>query len=187
MHESTFLNPAAVIEAAKIHEGMRVADFGAGSGFCTRAAARVVGPKGVVWAVDAHRDLLPRLKNISLAEGLRNVEVLYGDVGVVGGSNLPAEHFDVCILTNILFAVEDTGALIYEVHRVLKRGGYVVVVDWADSFGGLGPHPDHVVLKSVAKRLFEERGFTVENDVPAGEYHWGFVARRKSPQAAQLS
>lgn len=180
MDESTFLNPAKAVRAAGVHEGHVVADFGAGSGFFTRAAARVVGDSGVVWAVDAHADMLSRIQNLAAGEGLHNVQVVRGDLEREGGSNLPPNTFDFCIVANLLFSVENKQAVITEARRILKKNGRVLVVDWAGSFGGLGPHPDHVFGAAAAKKLFEDGGFSVLDEVPAGEYHWGFVVRKKS-------
>lgn len=181
MDDSTFLNPNAAVRAAGIHEGMQVADFGAGSGFFTRAAAREVGEGGVVWAVDINRDLLPRIKNVATAEGLTNVEVIHGDIEVAGGSNLPAGTFDACIVANVLFALEHKGECAAEIQRILKKSGRALVIDWRGSFGGLGPHAAHVLDKDAARALFEKHGFVVGASVPAGEYHWGFVVRKKMP------
>src|ERR1700690_3538174 len=103
MEESSFLHPEGAIRAAKVHEGMRVADFGAGAGHFTVAAARAVGHEGVVWAVDSNPELLSRVKNLSVAEGLRNVEVVKGDISHTGESHLPPDSFDFCIIANVLF------------------------------------------------------------------------------------
>jgi ubiquinone/menaquinone biosynthesis C-methylase UbiE len=178
MHESSFLNPEKVVEAAGIHAGLKVADFGSGAGFFTRAAARYVGPGGVVCAVDIHQDLLPRLKNLALGEGLRNIEVMHGDVEQVGGSHLPDKTFDFVLVTNLLFAIECKDCLVQEVARVLKPHGKVLVVDWKDSFGGLGPHPDHVVTEPAGRNIFEQSGFTFVSNIPAGEYHWGCILKK---------
>lgn len=184
MWEISFLNPSKVLQACHLHEGMRVADFGTGSGFFTRAAARMVGEGGVVWAVDIHRELLPRVKNLSLGEGLQNVEVIHGDVEKVGGTRLPEEQFDFVIIGNLLFSSEHKEALAKEAARVLKYGGRALVIDWSSSFGGLGPHPEHVILAPHARKLFEDAGFAYVDDVPAGAYHWGFLVRKKSRPAA---
>lgn len=180
MTESSFLNPHKTLLAAKVHEGMIAADLGAGSGFFTRALAREVGEGGQVWAVDIHRDLLPRIKTIADAEGLHNVEVVHGDVEEVGGTNLPDTHFDFCVASNIFFALEHRGEAVAEIKRILKQGGRALVVDWADSYGGLGPHKDHIFTVNAARTLFEQHGFTYIEEVPAGLYHWGFVVRKKS-------
>jgi ubiquinone/menaquinone biosynthesis C-methylase UbiE len=158
---------------------MYVADLGAGSGFFTRAAARVAGERGVVWAVDTNRELLPRLKNLAESEGLTNVEVVEGNVEVVGGTHLPDGAFDLAIASNILFSLEHKHEFVGEIRRILKKGGQVIVIDWSDSHGGLGPHPDHVVTSEAAEKMFETQGLQVVRAVPAGEFHWGFIARKK--------
>jgi ubiquinone/menaquinone biosynthesis C-methylase UbiE len=177
--ESSFLNPAKVVSVAGIDQGHMVADFGAGAGFFTRAVARAVAPAGSVWAVDMHRDMLPRIKNLALAEGLHNVEVVHGDASHIGGTHLPENTFDFCLVTNLLFAVECRGCVAEEAARVLKRGGKVVLVDWLGSYGGLGPHARDVVGKVDALKFFEPAGFTFVSDIPAGEFHWGCILKKK--------
>jgi ubiquinone/menaquinone biosynthesis C-methylase UbiE len=178
MEGSSFLHPAETLHAVGLHEGDHVADFGAGSGFFTRAAAREVGVHGVVWAVDVNQDLLPRVKNMCQTEGLDNVEVVHGDVSTPGGSHLPDATFDLVIAANILFATENKAALLGEIARVLKVGGRALLVDWTDSHGGLGPHPDHVVTMGAVKKLCIDADLDVVGDIPAGAYHWGLCVRK---------
>lgn len=178
--EEGFLNPTKTLRLAGLEEGQKVADIGAGAGFFARAAGRAVGEGGVVWAVDLNRELLSRIKNFAEAEGLHNVEVMHGDAGVAGGTNLPAESFDFVIAANLLFALEHKGECVAEIRRILKKSGRALIIDWADSFGGLGPHPDHVLTEGQGRRLFEQHGFQILGKIPAGTYHWGFVVRKKS-------
>lgn len=182
MEKSSFLNPSLVVRAVRLHEGLKVADFGAGSGFFTRAAARLVGERGIVWAVDVHQDMLPRLKNLALAEGLRNVEVIHGNVEKSKGSHLPAGNFDVVIVANLLFAAEHKDAVAREACRVLRVGGRALLVDWKGSFGGLGPQEGHIISADTARRVFEAEGFMHIEDVPAGAYHWGMVLKKRQVQ-----
>lgn len=182
MAESSFLNPTKTLRAAKVREGERVADFGAGSGFFTRAAARLVGEKGLVWAVDVHQDMLPHIKKLALEEGLHNVEVVHGNVERSGGSHLPKENFDVVIISNMLFGVEHKDLVVKEAWRILRTGGRVLVIDWSDSFNGMGPHKEMVVSADHAQTLFELGGFGFVNEVPAGSHHWGFVAKKTASE-----
>ena len=176
---SSFLHPEKIIHAAMIHEGQKVADFGCGSGFFTRAAARAVGQGGVVWAVDAHRDILEHVTTLAKAEGLHNIKPVAADVEHRMGSMLHENSVDVVIATNILFSAHDKQALVENIWKVLKGGGRALVIDWKESFGGLGPHKEHVVTEKDARALFEKGGFTYLGELPAGAYHWGFSMRKK--------
>lgn len=177
--ESSFLNPSAAVAALNLMPGQTVADFDAGSGFFTRAAARLVAP-GAVWAVDANREMLSHLKNVALAEGLHNVEVVAGNIEKAGGTHLPAGQSDAVIVANSLFAVEDKAAVAAEAARVLKQGGMALVIDWEGSFGGLGPQPEHIVSAKDAAATFAAAGFAPAGDAPAGQYHWGLLFRKSA-------
>ncbi len=177
--ESSFLNPQATLAAAHISEGSRVADLCTGSGFFARAAARAVGPEGLVWAIDPNPDMLPRLKNLSVGEGLDNIEVMRGTVEKLGGTKLPDATMDVAVLANALFGIEHKEVAAKEAYRVLRRAGRLVLIDWTESHGGLGPHPDHVVTQAEARKIFEAAGFGQAEDIPAGAYHWGLILRKQ--------
>ncbi len=175
-----FLNPRIAVRSSKIRDGMKVADFGVGAGFFTREAARVVGERGMVYAVDIDSSLLARLKTFACSEGLLNIEYVRGDFEKRGGSNLPDESVDVVLLTNTLFQIERKDALIEEMWRVLVRGGRAVVIDWKDSFDSMGPHSSHVVKEREGRNLFEQGGFTFIEEIPAGDFHWGSILRKKN-------
>jgi ubiquinone/menaquinone biosynthesis C-methylase UbiE len=177
--ESSFLNPRRTLEAAHISEGSRVADLAAGAGFFTRAAARLAGPAGLVWAVDPNPDMLPRLKNLGAAEGLHNIEVVRGAADKHGGTKLPDATMDAAILANALFSMEDKRAAAAEAYRVVRRAGRLILIDWTGSHGGLGPHSGHVVSMAEARALFEAAGFAQAEEIPAGAYHWGLILRKR--------
>lgn len=176
--DTLFLNPRAALSGLELHQGLRVADLAAGSGFFARAAAELVAP-GEVWAIDPDSALLARLKHLSEAEGLRNIEVMQGDIERKEGSHLPAASYDVVLLVNALFAARHKERVAAEAHRIVKRGGRALLVDWSGSHGGLGPHPDHVVGKDDACKIFEAAGFLQQGTVHTGAYHWGVILRKK--------
>lgn len=179
MQQNSFLNPKATVAKAGLLDGQRVADFSGGAGFFARAAARAVGEGGVVWFVDPNQDLLVRVKNLALGEGLHNVEVVRGSVEKKEGSKLPAASVDLVIIANLLFTSEKKADIAAEALRVLRRGGKVLVLDWKDSFGGLGPAPEHVVPLGAARALFEEHSLVFVQEIPAGAYHWGCILQKK--------
>ena len=175
-----FSNPDANIKLFKLEPGMLVADFGAGSGEYTIASARVVGRRGMVYAVDIQQELLSRIKNTANKEELENVETVWGDIESLGGSGLKDDTVDAVIVSNILFQVEDKNVVIQEISRVLKRNGKVLVVDWKDSFNGLGPKSESVLPLNLIKELFEKHNFSFQHEIEAGAHHYGAIFKRKS-------
>ena len=176
---SHFLNPKQAVTLAKIRDSMKVADFGAGSGFFTRAAAHQVGPNGLVYAIDVNRGLLGRLDAMAILEGYTNIEYVCGDLETPHGSALPENSVDVVIISNLLFIAEHKDRIIEEAWRILHKGGRAIVIDWKDSFNNMGPHKDHVVTREDVIALAEKGGgFSYLEDIEAGDFHYGVILKK---------
>jgi ubiquinone/menaquinone biosynthesis C-methylase UbiE len=171
----SFAKPEENIKHLGLVAGNHVADFGAGTGHYSFAAARVVGSEGRVYAIDIQKDLLDRVHQEAEQRGFRNVHVLWGDTETVGGSKLKVDAVDAVIASNILFQVENKSGFVHEVKRVLKKGGKVMVVDWSESFAGLGPTSQQVVTEDIVRTLFENNGFALEKTFDGGAHHYGMV------------
>jgi hypothetical protein len=62
----------------------------------------------------------------------------------------------------------------------LKIGGRLLLIDWSESFGEVGPQPNMVVDEVTAQRLFETGPFLLKRKINAGEHHYGLVFERKA-------
>lgn len=170
-----FSDPKKNIEQFHLGEGMKVADLGAGAGAYSFAAAKKVGDIGIVYAVEVQKELLQKIKNGAQTDGLGIVEVLWGDIEEVGGTKIGDNSIDAVILANILFQVEDKKGTLTETKRILRSGGKILVVDWSDSYGGLGPQESDIVPVNKMKHLFGDEGFVFDREIQAGEHHYGLV------------
>jgi ubiquinone/menaquinone biosynthesis C-methylase UbiE len=161
----------------RLRHGMKVADLGAGTGHYARAAAAIVGREGRVYAVDIQEDLLKHAHLNMPAHGHGVVEYVWGNIEHVGGTKLREHTLDAAILANTLFqvAAEHRPGLTEEIKRILKPGGSLLVVDWAGAYGGMGPHPEHVVTEHAAESLFIEAGFHKTEAFRAGPHHYGLI------------
>lgn len=175
----SFTDPENNIKQFKLGEGMIVADLGAGSGFYTIPAGRAVGSSGKVYAIEVQKDFLSKIKNDATKAHVSNVEVIWGNIEKIGGTKLRGESVDAVIVSNTLFQLEDKTTLAQEVERIVKPGGKVLVIDWSDSFGGMGPDPLSIMSSQSAQTLFEKNGFTLEEKINAGEHHYGMIFRKK--------
>lgn len=161
---------------------MTVADFGSGSGAYVLAIAERLSNAGYVYAVDVQRDLLKKLHNDANRRGYTSVKVVWGDLELPGGSKLPDQSCDLVLISNLLFQVEDKQQLFFEAERILAPSGRLAVIDWTDSFGGMGPLRKDVVTKMRANEYAREAGFILIQEFPAGDHHYGLIfARAKKP------
>ncbi|MBP9836710.1 MAG: class I SAM-dependent methyltransferase [Candidatus Pacebacteria bacterium] len=173
-----FVVPEVVSTHFHIKEGDMVADFGAGSGFFLKILSRSVGSSGRVYACEIQKHLVEKVGEFIRLNNLSNVHPLWCDLEEVNGIKLKDNSLDAGLLVNTLFQFEKKEEAIKEIRRTLRPGGVLHVIDWSESFGGLGPRPQDVITKDKAINLFESLEFMLEREYPAGDHHYGFTVRK---------
>jgi ubiquinone/menaquinone biosynthesis C-methylase UbiE len=172
-----FSDPIKNLAELDVQDGMKVADIGAGSGFYSIEAAKKVGARGLVYAVDVQQDLLERLKKSAALVGLHNIEIIWGNAEKIGGTKLRENIADRVIVSNVLFQIEpkDRDNFVLELKRIVKPGGKLLVVDWQS---GSPLTPPTAVPVMTAEALFQKAGWTLEKNFDAGDHHYGIVFKK---------
>ncbi len=173
-----FNDPADNIKELYLKEGEIVAELGSGSGWYTREASRRVGHTGKVYALDVQKELVETLKNRTRDEGLGNIECIWADIEIRGGTKLADNLVDVAIVANVLFQIEDKVSFAREVARIMKPKGRLMIIDWTGISEGAGPKGDHVVSEISARKLFEETGFVFDRSFNPGSHHYGLIMKK---------
>lgn len=114
--------------AGIIREGDQVLDVGAGSGTDALICARLVGPRGRVYALDMTEPMRAKLRATAAAAGVANLEVLEGDAEAIP---LADASVDVVTTNGVLNLVPDKPRAIGELQRVLRPGGRLQIADIA--------------------------------------------------------
>lgn len=172
------LSPATVVSHFHIREGDSVADYGAGSGYFIEVLARKVGQQGRVYACEIQKELVEKIGTLARSKGLSVVNALWCDLEQERGLKIADGVLDVGIMVNTLFQLEERVVALKEVFRTLRSGGKFFIVDWSESFSGLGPQPNQVVSEQEAHALAEENGFVYEHTFDAGNHHYGLAFRK---------
>ncbi len=174
----SFANPKRNIEQFSLETGMEVADFGAGAGYLAVEAAEAVGKSGRVYVIDIQQELLTKATHLAKEHHLESIIFIHGDLEKENGSTLPDEGVDAVIISNLLFQVENKEMVLNEAHRILKKDGRVLIVDWRDSFGGVGPQPEYVLQEDEVRSMVEKIGFDFVSNIDAGAYHYGLIFKK---------
>ncbi|MCR4265088.1 methyltransferase domain-containing protein [Nitratireductor sp. ZSWI3] len=109
-----------------VRPGDRVLDIGSGSGTDVLTAARLVGPEGVVFALDMTSAMLSKLRRNIERAGAGNVRVVEGNAEAIP---LPDASVDVVTSNGVLNLVPDKARAFSEIFRLVRPGGSVQIAD----------------------------------------------------------
>lgn len=171
-----FSDPKNIIAQLDIPVGSSVADLGAGLGVYSFLLAKKVGTEGKVYACDVQKDILTRLDREIHDQHITNIQTVLSNIEHHQGTRLRDASIDWVVLANVLFQVEDRNGMVQEIARILKPTGKVLLVDWSESFGNLGPHANEIITASDAEKKFSEYGLIKTPQViDAGAHHYGII------------
>jgi ubiquinone/menaquinone biosynthesis C-methylase UbiE len=116
-----------VVAACEVKSGMIVADVGAGTGLFTRLFAKAVGPDGQVYAVDIAPKFLEHIQTTAREAGLKNVTPVLCNQD---SADLPPNSVDLIFVCDTYHHFEFPQRTLASLHRALKPGGRLIVVDF---------------------------------------------------------
>jgi predicted methyltransferase len=130
-----FVQRHQIVAACRVQPGMAVADIGAGTGLFTRLFATAVGPTGTVYAVDIAPRFIEHIEYTCKENGLTNVVGVVcppDSVGLLPGS------IDLAFICDTYHHFEFPFRTMASLHRALRSGGRVVVIDF-ERLEGVSP------------------------------------------------
>ena len=126
-----FQRATDILKALEISSGDWVADVGAGNGYYVHRMSVVVGPTGKVFAEDIADHAIEWLDQRVKAYGLRNVEVVKGDIS---SPDLPANSLSAVLVVNTYHHFQQYQPMLEQIFKSLKPGGRLVIADYTLRF-----------------------------------------------------
>jgi len=165
-------HPGELIQFAGIRPGMKVVDVSPGGGYFTRIFAKVVGPKGQVYAyISDAGDARMKSQGKDPDNQFADIKSAYHNVGVLHGPYnkfVTPEPVDVVWTSDNLHdfhngptAAADLEAMTKGIFASLKHGGIYMVVDHraAKGAGAEATSKLHRMDEDIAKKETEAAGF----------------------------
>jgi ubiquinone/menaquinone biosynthesis C-methylase UbiE len=118
-----------VLERIGIRRGQAVLDFGCGCGTYTIPAAKIVGAKGRVYALDKDKEALDALMQKAVSADLENIERMETSGEEI---ELTDESVDVVLLFDVFHSfyfpqASDRRRLLVEIYRIMKPTAFISV------------------------------------------------------------
>lgn len=173
-YETALYKVKDLLNYLALKEGDRVLDLGSGAhGYFTFEAAKRVGEKGKVWAVDKYAKAVENIDSLAKLYNHYNVKAVYGDVEQMGSLAFDDNSVDVVLLTNLLSEIKKHNSLLSDVHRLLKKKGKIFIVDWEKN--DFPNAPQNLLCKKKLKLLLEDNYYRVHEEIKPGPYHYGYI------------
>jgi ubiquinone/menaquinone biosynthesis C-methylase UbiE len=136
--------PDQVLDALALRPGQVVCDIGAGPGYFALRAAKRVGEKGRVFAVDVEPKILDVLRARIDKAGVRNVTPV---LALPADPLLPPRSCDLVLIVDAYHHFPDRPRYLGRLAALLAPGGRLANVDWHKEAKGFGPEPGHRVAR----------------------------------------
>ena len=116
-----------IVAAAGLKPGMTMADIGAGTGLFTLHFAQAVGADGKVFAVEIAKNFLEHIKARASKASASNVQTILCTERSV---ELPESSIDLAFICDVYHHFEFPSASLATLHKALKPGGTLVLIDF---------------------------------------------------------
>jgi ubiquinone/menaquinone biosynthesis C-methylase UbiE len=124
MHDNPLLphlkDPYRSLETAGLKPGQKVMEVGCGPGFFTIPAAKIVGDKGLIYAIDVNHRAIKRVEEKMRKYGIDNIKPILGNAA---NSGLQDSSIDLAFIFGLRYVAGGLSNLISEVYRILRSGG----------------------------------------------------------------
>jgi precorrin-6B methylase 2 len=151
--------PEELLSALEIAAGATVADIGSGTGYFTWRLAEQVGRQGKVYAIDIQESMLELTKATVARHDLTNVEYVLSNGLEL---RLSERSIDLAFIAYAYHEFADPKAMMQAVRRVLKPGGRVFILEYAQETDRAPASRLHSMRFDDIRREIEPAGFSVD-------------------------
>ena len=147
-----------LLEALEVRPGQTVCDMGCGNGFYTLQLSRMVGPRGVVYAVDIQPEMLRMLVHNAAEARLTNIRPV---LGTPIDPRLPKEAIDMVLCVDVYHEFSHPEAMLARIRESLAADGRLVLAEFRGEDPGVPIKPLHKMTKAQVRAELEPAGFAV--------------------------
>jgi len=168
------LPPEEILKMLPIKRSDSILDVGAGSGYLTIPATKLVD--GTVYALDMDTRMLDVIATKMNAENITNIQLVQGSIDDIP---LPEGSVDLVLASLILHEVRPLSNVFQHINRVLKEGGYFLCLEYEKEESTVKGPPMHIRIPSAEmERELVNAGFQIVQKVLPQESIYIITAKK---------
>ena len=176
--KNNLLNIELILQKITQQDNLQVADLGCGNfGFFVFPLAHLVGKKGKVYAVDIIKSALDEISRRARLENLNQIETIWSNLELFGATKIEAGQLDAALLINTLYQAKSSIDMLRESIRMIKPGGKLIVVEWAEEHP-VGPAQEQHIKAAKLKAALSKMNLELELEFNPGKFHYGLVFKK---------
>lgn len=157
-------------EGLHLKPGDHVLDLGAGPGYVSVQMAPLVGPTGLIYAVDRDALALASLREVLQRQQVTNIRCLVADVLSL---HMEDAQVSAVLLSMMLHHSDDPAALIGKLISLLPADGWAVIAEFhPDGPARSGPPRDARLSPDLLERWCQQAGLRVVHYTRQSEEHY---------------
>lgn len=169
------LTPEEFIQAMPVKKTDIILDLGAGTGFLTIPAAKLVD--NTVFALDLDSKMLELIQKKAIEANLTNVKILEASMEEIP---LEAGSISIALASLVLHEASSLTDVLTEVNRVVKVGGYFACLEFDTKGTDLkGPPMEIQISAEKLERELGKVGLEVVNNWELGEGMYVSIAEKR--------
>jgi ubiquinone/menaquinone biosynthesis C-methylase UbiE len=170
-------NPESILTFMGLKEGMNFIDSGCHDGFFSLPAARIVGDRGKIYAIDIDKEALSRLQTKLQQENIKNTKIILSASEDV----IIKENFaDIIFFGTVLHDFYDPLKVLKNSRLMLKENGFIYDYDWRKQNATIGPPFEKRFNEEHVKRLALKANLEVISSHPLDDNYYAITLKRPS-------
>ena len=150
--------PDKALSELNLKPGMMVGDVG-GTGFYSIRIAKIVGPRGMVFANDIQPGMLELLNSRAAAQHVNNIVTI---LGTETDPKLPADKLDMVILVDVYHEFSRPQRMLDRIRESLKPNGRLVFLEFRKEDPSVPIRPEHKMSVEEVKAEVIPEGYRYE-------------------------